>query len=366
MTNPLAPEATTTAPTSPTTISASAVAPADAPLLEVRHLVKHFRAGRSAFGGSARVVHALDDVSFTVSAHETLGLVGESGSGKSTLGRTVLRLSPPTSGQVLFRGQDLATLSRGELRATRQHMQIVFQDPVGSLNPRLTVEQIVGEPLAIHGLAPTRAARRARVAELLSQVGLPEDALARQPHAFSGGQRQRIGIARALASRPDLVVADEPVSALDVSIQAQIVNLLADLQAAHGLAFLFVSHDLKVVRHLAHRIAVLLVGHLVELGPAVGVAEQPAHPYTHALLSAVPAIDPSKRRARILLTGEPPSPLAPPSGCRFHPRCPLYQREGDRRCSEEVPQLRQAPGRTAGHQVACHFPLEPLPLPPGP
>jgi len=328
--------------------------------------VKHFRSGRSAFGGTTRVVHALDGVSFTVSAHETLGLVGESGSGKSTLGRTVLRLSPPTSGEVLFRGRDLATLSRSELRATRRHMQIVFQDPVGSLNPRLTVEQIIAEPLTIHGLTPTRVARRARVAELLAQVGLPEDALARQPHAFSGGQRQRIGIARALASRPDLVVADEPVSALDVSIQAQIVNLLADLQAAHGLAFLFVSHDLKVVRHLAHRIAVLLVGHLVELGSAAAVAERPAHPYTFALLSAVPAIDPSKRRARLLLTGEPPSPLAPPSGCRFHPRCPIYRSEGNRRCAEEVPLLRQVPGRETGHQVACHFPLtgEPLPLPP--
>jgi peptide/nickel transport system ATP-binding protein len=343
--------------------AASPALPIAPPLLEVRNLVKHYpvRGGLSGSAGARRssrpVVHALDDVSFVLRPGETLGLVGESGSGKSTLGRAALRLVTPTAGHVLFRGQDLGTLGSSALRRLRQDMQMVFQDPVGSLNPRLSVAQIVGEPLAIHGLAPSRAARRAKVAELLGQVGLPEDALERRPHEFSGGQRQRIGIARALASRPSLIVADEPVSALDVSIQAQIVNLLAALQAKQGIAYLFVSHDLKVVGHLAHRIAVLLLGHLVEMGPAASLVGAPAHPYTHALLSAVPSVEGRGRPGRVLLSGDPPSPIAPPEACRFHPRCPVYQSMKDPRCHRETPTLRQVPGRPAGHLAACHFPL---------
>jgi len=326
----------------------------DDPLLSVRDLVKHFRQGRGAGRGHG-VVRAIDGVSFDIAAGETLGLVGESGSGKTTLGRTVLRLYEPTAGSIRFEGAELGSLPSRRLREARRHMQMIFQDPVGSLNPRMRIEDIVAEPLDVHGLCSSRTERRKRVTTLLARVGLGADALARRPHEFSGGQRQRIGIARALASEPKLVVADEPISALDVSIQAQIVNLLADLQAERRLAFLFISHDLRVVRHLSHRVAVMYLGTVVETGPAAALYAAPAHPYTRALLGAIPELDPARRRLRVILEGDPPSPLAPPPGCRFHPRCPIYARKRDPRCATEPPALAPFPGATSGHLAACHY-----------
>jgi oligopeptide/dipeptide ABC transporter ATP-binding protein len=323
-------------------------------LLRVEGLVKHFAQGGGLRGPRA-VVHAIDGVSFSIAQGETLGLVGESGSGKTTLGRTVLRLAPPTAGRVVFDGTDMGALSRPALRQMRRHMQMIFQDPVGSLNPRMTVEDIVAEPLDIHRLTTSKADRRERVSGLLRRVGLGPEALLRLPHEFSGGQRQRIGIARALASRPRFIVADEPISALDVSIQAQIVNLLGDLQAADGLAFLFISHDLKVVRHLAHRVAVMYLGQIVEQAPAAALYANPAHPYTRALLSAIPSMDPGRKRLRVLLEGDPPSPLAPPPGCRFHPRCPIYAEKKDPVCVEKAPALAPFAGASAEHVAACHF-----------
>jgi peptide/nickel transport system ATP-binding protein len=295
-------------------------------------------------------VRAVDDVTLTIRRGETLGLVGESGCGKSTVGRTILRLYKPTAGKIVFDGTDITTLSEGELRPLRRRMQMVFQDPFASLNPRHSVGRIVGEPLRTHGLA-NRGEASKRVRELLVTVGLPADAASRYPHEFSGGQRQRIGLARALAVNPDFIVADEPVSALDVSIQAQIINLFEELQDEFDLTYLFIAHDLAVVRHISDRIAVMYLGSVVEVSPAEALYDEPLHPYTISLLSAVPIPDPTveKQREPILLAGDVPSPANPPPACRFHTRCPYVQ---PTRCRTEVPPLR--PLRT-GHEVACHW-----------
>ena len=318
------------------------------PLVDVERLVKHYPGGGGFFTPSRPPVQAVDGVSFTIAAGETLGLVGESGSGKSTVGRAVLRLEPPTSGTVRFEGTDLASLDASTLRATRQRMQIVFQDPFGSLNPRRTIGDSIAEGMVIHRLVPA-AAMAARVAELLTEVGLDPSYAERYPHEFSGGQRQRIGIARALAVEPRFIVCDEPVSALDVSVQAQVINLLLDLRERRGLAYLFIAHDLAVVRQVAHRVAVMYLGTIVEIGPARAVIGAPRHPYTQALVSAVPEPDPTTGRRRIVLEGEPPSPSAPPPGCPFAPRC--FHPRKDARCSAERPQLRVVGDR----DVACHY-----------
>ncbi len=295
-------------------------------------------------------VRAVDDVTLTIRRGETLGLVGESGCGKSTVGRTILRLYKPTDGKIVFDGIDITNLNEGELRPLRRRMQMVFQDPFASLNPRHSVGRIVGEPLRTHGLA-NRSEAAARVRDLLVTVGLPADAASRYPHEFSGGQRQRIGLARALAVNPDFIVADEPVSALDVSIQAQIINLFEELQDEFDLTYLFIAHDLAVVRHISDRIAVMYLGSVVEVSPAEALYDEPLHPYTISLLSAVPIPDPAveKQREAILLAGDVPSPANPPPACRFHTRCPYVQ---PTRCRTEVPPLR--PLRT-GHEVACHW-----------
>src|SRR5262249_42776730 len=309
------------------------------PLVEARALRKYFPVGRNLLGRPRAVVHAVEDVSLEIAAGETVGLVGESGCGKSTLGRLLLRLIEPTAGDVRFDGRSLPELSARELRGMRRAMQIIFQDPYGSLNPRMRVASIVGEGLAIHHIG-TREQRRARVRELLELVGLPADAAACYPHEFSGGQRQRIGIARALAVEPRFIVADEPLSALDVSIQAQIVNLLVELQASSQLTYLFISHDLRIVEHLCDRVAVMYLGRVVELARAEALYAAPLPPYARALLSAVPVPDPTRARQRILLEGDPPSPSAPPAGCAFHPRCPLYaKKDRPEHCRTEVPAL---------------------------
>jgi len=294
-------------------------------------------------------VRAVEDVSLEIREGETLGLVGESGCGKSTLGRTLLRLVEPTRGAIVFEGQDITTLTQARLRPLRRRMQIIFQDPYASLNPRMTIGAAIAEPIQIHGLAKDRAARDARVQELLAKVGLRADAATRYPHEFSGGQRQRIGIARALAVEPRFVVCDEPISALDVSIQAQIVNLLQDLQRAEHLTYLFISHDLKIVQHIADRVAVMYLGRVVELADASTLYQAPKHPYTQALLSAVPVLDPALRKQRIILAGDVPSPIAPPPGCAFHPRCPV--KDKPEACFTEVPQLRVLGN---GARAACH------------
>ncbi|WP_406856261.1 oligopeptide/dipeptide ABC transporter ATP-binding protein [Alsobacter sp. KACC 23698] len=312
------------------------------PLLDVRGLTKHYA------GAHGRVLRALEDVSFTMAKGEALGVVGESGCGKSTLGRTLLKLTEPTAGAILFEGEDLAPLSRRAMTARRRHMQLVFQDPFGSLNPRHKVATIVGEPLAIHGLPGGLA----RVRELLSLVGLPADAADRHPHEFSGGQRQRIAIARAIALSPKLLVADEPVSALDVSIQSQIINLIADLRRQFGLALLFISHDLSVIRHVSDRVAVMYLGRIVEIGPMQALFDRPAHPYTRALLSAAPRRPGEPRRERIVLEGDLPDPSNPPSGCAFHGRCPAAMP----RCSVERPALTERRMEDGGAAVAaCHL-----------
>jgi oligopeptide transport system ATP-binding protein len=321
---------------------------AEHPLLEVRNLVKHFHVGGGLFGGAAGVVRAVDGVSFVIRRGETLGLVGESGCGKTTTGRCILQLERPTGGQILFEGRDLATLTDEELRAVRRRMQVIFQDPYSSLNPRMTVGQIIAEPLAVHRIVPDPVKRAARVLELLEHVGLLPQHARRYPHELSGGQRQRVGIARALAMEPTLIVCDEPVSALDVSIQAQIINLLEDLQREFGLTYLFVAHDLSVVRHISDRVAVMYLGKIVELADRKALYDEPLHPYTRALLSAVPIPDPEleARREHIVLGGEVPSPLNPPSGCVFHPRCPI----AIDRCRAFVPELREV---KPGHWAAC-------------
>jgi oligopeptide/dipeptide ABC transporter ATP-binding protein len=317
-------------------------------LLEVRNLKVHFPVKHGVFSRVNAWVKAVDDVSLTVAPGETVGLVGESGCGKTTLGRAIIRLLEPTGGSVTFEGEDITTLEGAALRERRRRFQMIFQDPVGSLNPRMTVGQIIGEALDIHHLVADEQAREARIGQLLKDVGLNPQHAQRYPHEFSGGQRQRIGIARALAVEPKLIVCDEPVSALDVSVQAQIINLLQDLQREHGLAYLFIAHDLAVVEHISHRVVVMYLGKVVETAASKAVVTQPKHPYTQALLSAVPVVDPDSKRQRIVLPGDVPSPINPPSGCPFHPRCPV----AEARCKTEVPALREV---SAGHFAACHL-----------
>jgi oligopeptide/dipeptide ABC transporter ATP-binding protein len=315
------------------------------PLLEVQDLAKRFEVGGSWLGRHRRVIRAVDGVSFALTPGETLGLVGESGCGKSTTGRLILRLIEPSAGRIRLEGRDLLELPARELWAARRRMQIVFQDPYGSLNPRMRVGQIIAEPLAIYGLADA-ADRRRRVGELLELVGLDPAFALRYPHELSGGQRQRIGIAAALALHPALIVADEPVSALDVSVQAQVLNLLMDLKRRFGLTYLFISHDLHVVLHMSDRVAVMYLGEIVELGPRDAIHHAPKHPYTRVLLSSVPVVDPALRRERLVPVGEMASPLAMPSGCRFHPRCPLAMEV----CKQQVPVMAPV---ARGHRVAC-------------
>jgi oligopeptide/dipeptide ABC transporter ATP-binding protein len=309
-------------------------------LVQVRDLVKHF-----PIEGTDDVLRAVDGVSFKIFAGETLGLVGESGCGKSTVGRCLLRLIEPTSGEINFEGRDILSLDRKALRQLRREMQIIFQDPYASLNPRMKVGDIVGEPLVIHDQG-TKEERRERVAELLRRVGLDPDYMKRYPHEFSGGQRQRIGVARTLALNPKLIVADEPVSALDVSVQAQVVNLLQELQEEFNLTYLFISHGLAVVEHISTRVAVMYLGRIVEVAPAAELYANPLHPYTQALLSAIPIPDPTKKRNRIILQGDVPTPINPPSGCRFRTRCPIAIED----CAHIDPELREV---SASHQVAC-------------
>jgi oligopeptide/dipeptide ABC transporter ATP-binding protein len=321
-------------------------------LIATDRISKYYPAQGGLLARRDRYVHAVDGVSIRVRRGETMGLVGESGCGKSTLGRLMLRLVEPTFGRVLFDGNDITHLSQRALRPLRRRMQIIFQDPYSSLNPRMTVREIVGEAIAIHRLAKTRADEEARIAALLERVGLRADAMDRYPHEFSGGQRQRIGIARALAVQPEFIVCDEPISALDVSIQAQIVNLLLELQETLGIAYLLVSHDLAIVQHVSHRVAVMYLGKIVEQATATQLYEEPRHPYTRALLAAAPRPDPEHKRVRLVLQGDVPSPMAPPPGCAFHPRCP---RAIALTCDRDVPRLEETP-TGSGHKVACWNP----------
>ena len=322
------------------------------PLVEVEHLKVHFPIRRGLLRRQVGAVRAVDDVSFNVYAGETLGLVGESGCGKSTTGLAVLKLLDATAGEVRFRGQPLTRITEPQMRPLRRHMMMVFQDPYSSLNPRMTVGAIIGEPLSVHQIGAP-AERAERVQELLRLVGLNPAFINRYPHEFSGGQRQRIGIARALATSPAFIVADEPISALDVSIQAQVVNLMSDLKAQLGLTYLMISHDLSMVRYISDRVAVMYLGKIVELGSRDSVFDRPLHPYTRALMSAVPSPNPKleRTRKRIILEGDVPSPANPPAGCRFHPRCAYAETI----CRQEEPALRRLAGGNAGHQVACHL-----------
>ena len=324
---------------------------ASAPLLKVQNLVKHFPIRGGILSSTVGQVHAVDGVSFELPAGETLGVVGESGCGKSTTGRCILRLIEPTSGQVWFEGKSVTEAGKDELRALARDMQIIFQDPFASLNPRMTVSAIIGEALTIHKLTKTRSEYEARIVQLLETVGLSADHMRRYPHEFSGGQRQRIGIARALAVSPKLIVCDEAVSALDVSIQAQVINLLEDLQSQFGLTYIFIAHDLSVVEHISQRVAVMYLGRIVEIAAAKDLYTRPQHPYTEALLSAVPIPDPTVKRKRILLQGDVPSPINPPPGCHFHTRCPLAQA----RCKVDSPVLKTVGDAADGHWVACHL-----------
>jgi oligopeptide transport system ATP-binding protein len=316
-------------------------------LVSVRNLSKRFPIEGGIFSREVASVKAVSDVSFEIRKGETLGLVGESGCGKSTLGRCILRLIEPTEGQVFFKGQDITKLGSEQLRKLRRNMQIIFQDPYASLNPRMTVEDILAEPLNIHQICKTSQERTQRIYKLLDLCGLRREAISRYPHEFSGGQRQRICIARALAVNPEFIVCDEPVSALDVSIQAQIVNLMQDLQKELGLTYLFIAHDLKVVEHISARVAVMYLGKVVELATAEEIYKDPKHPYTRALLSAIPIPDPNYKKERIILKGDVPSPINPPNGCYFHPRCPMAQEN----CKSERPVLRAF----GPHDVSCHY-----------
>ncbi len=320
---------------------------ATTPLLEVHNLVKHFPVRRGFWRSRREVVHAVDGISLSLGPEETLGLVGESGCGKSTAGRAILRLIRPTAGRVLFKGEAVMAMDAAAERRMRRQMQMIFQDPFGSLNPRLTVERIVEEPLLTHR-AGSGSERRARVAEMLRTVGLLPEHMQRFPHEFSGGQRQRIMIARALVLQPEVIIGDEPVSALDVSVQAQIINLMMRLQRQFRFSYIIISHDLGVIRHVSHRVAVMYLGQIVESAGTAALFDSPHHPYTQALLSAVPAPDPRRRRRRIILQGDVPSPIKPPPGCRFHPRCPQRMPI----CEREMP----APRRVGdGHIAACHL-----------
>ena len=321
-------------------------------LLEVKNLTKKFPIKGGLFGRQIGNVYAVNDATFKIARGECLGLVGESGCGKSTLGRSILRLIEPSSGEIFFNGRDVMAMGKSELRNLRRKMQIIFQDPYASLNPRMTVGDILGEPIDIHGLANSRRDRQKRIHQLLDYVQLPRDAIFKYPHEFSGGQRQRICIARALAVEPEFIVCDEPVSALDVSVQAQVINLLMDLQKDLGLTYLFIAHDLKVVEFISHRISVMYLGNVVEMAKASQLYKAPRHPYTKALISAIPVPDPLKKCERIILQGDVPSPMNPPSGCHFHPRC----WKASEQCSRDFPQEEQ---RGDNHSFRCFHPNDP-------